>query len=151
MCLSFTPPLSASAAATATAAAGSAAATGLARRRSLLGQVRGGQVGWWEPRGGKSRSLLPARRSHRAGTWRKHVPPGAVAVLLVEKPPRRAIIPARRTVHRCPTRKSPDLATFGGPRSPGDRGRAASWPRGGSGGCTWSRAWRSPGRPAPAR
>lgn len=51
MCLSFTPPLSASAAAAATAAAGSAAATSLARRRSLLGQVRGGQVGRREPGG----------------------------------------------------------------------------------------------------
>lgn len=150
MCLSFTPPLSASAAASATAAAGSAAATGLARRRSLLGQVRGGQVGWRKPRGGGSRSLLPARGSHRSGAWRKHVPPGAVAFLLVEKPPCRAIIPAR-TVYRCPARKTADLATFGRPRSPGDRGRAASWPRGGSGGCTWSRAWRSPGRRAPTR
>lgn len=49
MCLSFTPPLSASATAAATAAAGSAAATSLARRRSLLGQVRGDQVGRREP------------------------------------------------------------------------------------------------------
>lgn len=27
--------------------------------------------------------------------WRKHVPPGAVAFLFVEEPPRRAIIHAR--------------------------------------------------------
>lgn len=65
MCLSFTPPLSATtAAASATAAAGIAAAPSLARRRYLLGQVRS------KPgRAGESREALDHRSQSPTGSF----------------------------------------------------------------------------------
>lgn len=116
MCLSFTPPLSAVAAAVAaTAAAGIAAAPSLARRRYLLGQVRSNPGGAREEQGG----LREPRWSPHWGlppqpelAERKHVPAGAASCLSMRKHPLDPIN-LTYTTYQClgvRTRHSPHLA-----------------------------------------
>lgn len=140
MCLSFTPPLSATtAAASATAAAGIAAAPSLARRRYLLGQVRS------KPgRAGESREALDHRSQSPTGSFPsgRRWPGGSMCLLgllpaSVGKPPLHPITIAY-TAYRCPrvkTHHSPRLA------APRDQERAGAGHAVGSGGCTASRAW----------
>lgn len=132
MCLSFTPPLSAAVATAAAAtAAGIAAASSLARRRSLLGQVRRdpGGTGGAGRAAGTAAVPAPCAPPGRELAWRKHVPAAVASCLSAGKPLLR-LVTITFTADQCPRvkpRHSLHVAARGDTGTASGRRRATRW------------------------